>query len=59
MIEKVYVLLEMDYDWHQIIGVYTTKGKAEEERLIREEKQKNFSSFMKSGFCIEEAEFID
>lgn len=59
MLTKVYVLLEMDYDWYQIVGVYTTKERAEEERLIREEEQKNLSSFMKSGFCIEEAEFID
>ena len=40
MLIKVYVLLEMDYDWYQIVGVYTTKERAEEERLMRKEKQK-------------------
>lgn len=59
MLTKVYVLIEMDYDWHQTIGVYTTKEKAEKERLIREEEQKDLSEFMKSYFCIDEAEFID
>ena len=39
---KVYVLLEIDYDWHNVIGVYKSK---EQAKSVKEEKEnKDFCS---------------
>lgn len=45
---KVYILLEIDYDWHNIIGVYKSKEQAEN---VKKEKEKQNEEFVKKFDC--------
>lgn len=58
---KVYVLLEIGYDWHNIVGVYKDIDVA---KLIKKEKEENEEKLYqlfdtdKNEFIIEESELI-
>ena len=45
---KVYVLLEIDYDWHNVIGVYKSK---EQARSVKEEKEKQNKELIERFDC--------
>ena len=45
---KVYILLEIDYDWHNVVGVYRSKKQAQS---VKEEKEKQNKELVEQFNC--------
>ena len=45
---KVYILLEIDYDWHNVVGVYKSK---EQAQSVKKEKEKQNKELVEQFNC--------